>query len=213
MGVKRRGLKEAAVVVVRELGGEGGLQKLENDKVKEKERGKGKGKWKFINRRRRGAKQQLPPSSYHMLGPPFLRRSIYSPAFSHTGGSPVVSHVDLFKQSSPHPPPGAPYPKPPVLSAVQSHHLHSLTESPASFHRNPTLTESDSCHQTERKELGNHTHSALASPPSLWPSARHTHKQSKKRNFFFRPVQTQKGANGCLVFIFCLCIAALTLPD
>lgn len=32
-------------------------------------------------------------------------------------------------------------------------HLHSLTNSPASFHRNPTLMESNSCHRIEKKSL------------------------------------------------------------
>lgn len=42
-------------------------------------------------------------------------------------------------------------------------HLHSLTNSPASFHRNPTLMESNSCHWIE-KELG------IPPRATLWPS-------------------------------------------
>lgn len=47
-----------------------------------------------------------------------------------------------------------------------------LTESPASFHRNPTLTESDSCHQTGRKNLAFAPRTALRPerhkpPPAL----------------------------------------------
>lgn len=42
-------------------------------------------------------------------------------------------------------------------------HLHSLTNSPASFHRNPTLMESNSCHRIE-KELG------IPPRATLWPS-------------------------------------------
>lgn len=45
--------------------------------------------------------------------------------------------------------------------------LHSLTGSPASFRRNPTLTESDSCHQTERK--GNLALALIQRRPPLCP--------------------------------------------
>lgn len=50
-------------------------------------------------------------------------------------------------------------------------------ESPASFHRNPALTESDSCHQTGRKGTWR---SPSAAPH---PAVKHTHTQSKRETF------------------------------
>lgn len=85
-----------------------------------------------------------------------------------------MPQVNLFKQT-PHPIP-APLTErrgsiPSQLSrpTIERVYLHSLTKSPASFHRNATLTESDSCHQTEKRNL------AFALAQLRPPPLRYTH--------------------------------------
>lgn len=86
--------------------------------------------------------------------------NVFSCSFTHRT-NPNHAQVNLFKQNSPttitttHSTAPSPLPGPALLSRLPSSavHLHSLSESPASFHRNPTLTESDSCHQTEKRNL------------------------------------------------------------
>lgn len=80
-----------------------------------------------------------------------------------------MPQVDLFKQTStPYPSPRPPPQSHTILShpgdhgsvAAQCIYLHSLP----SFHRNPTLTEPDSCHQTEKKKLAVRPSTRLPSP-------------------------------------------------
>lgn len=110
--------------------------------------------------RKKTSKREIPQSWYHMPGPTFLmrQRSMYSLALSHTGGAPIMPQVNLFKQT-PHLIPAPLTERRGSIPArlgrptIERVYLHSLTKSPGSFHRNPTLTESDSCHQTEKRNL------------------------------------------------------------
>lgn len=85
--------------------------------------------------------------------------NVFSCSFTHRR-NPSYAQVNFFKQNpqrTPVPPPPARPPARPTgrLRRLPSSaiHLHSLTESPASFHRNSALTESDSCHRTEKRNL------------------------------------------------------------
>lgn len=118
--------------------------------------------------------------------------NVFSCSFTHRR-NPNHAQVNLFKQSptpTPHPPSPTPHNHPrrparPGRLPSSAIHLHSLTESPASFHRNPALTESDSCHQTEKGNLA-FTLFQLRPPfnPPPQPSVKHTHKQLKEEKLF-----------------------------
>ncbi len=126
----------------------------------------------------RGKKEQARDSSVmvsHAWSSIFneAKVNIFSCSFTRRR-NPNHAKVNLFKQPPCHQttatrstPPSLP-PGPTQLLLSSAIHLHSLTESPASFHRNSTLTESDSCHQTEKRNLEPSFSFALPSvPPTL----------------------------------------------
>lgn len=104
--------------------------------------------------------------------------------FSHTGGNPIMPKLTCSNKAPPHPPLTTLYLNPATCSTIQYHHLHSLTKSLPHFTGISHWRSQTAVTRRREKELGIHTHSALPSspyPPSF--TVKHTHKQSKKRNF------------------------------
>lgn len=149
-------------------------------------------------------KREILQSWYHMAGPPFLmrQRSMYSLALSHTGGTSIMPKLTCSNKPPLLLPPTQPHPCRPRPGSARlrlrlrlrlaypssATHLHSPDqESPASFHRNSTLTESDSCHQTEKRNLAFaliQLHPFPSIPSTRTPLLKHTHKQIKRRDTF-----------------------------
>lgn len=157
--------------------------------------------------REKTSKREIPQSWYHMPGPPFLmrQRSMYSLALSHTGGTPIMPQVNLFKQNSPRPNTTAP--SRPGSAAYHPVHPFAFSD------REPCLISQESniggvrqLSPDREKELGVRPHSASPSPPSPWPSVKHRHKKSKEEHRrsqwrVYSLVLTEGGTNACLVWI------------
>lgn len=116
------------------------------------------------------------------------QRSIYSLALSHAGGTPIMPKLTCSNNPpATKPPPPAPHPHPcrparlscyypvPSICIPWPRALPHFTGIP--HWRSQTAV-------TRQRKGTWSPHSALPSPPSLQPSVKHTHKQSKEEKLF-----------------------------
>lgn len=132
---------------------------------KEKRR-RERGKSQKENKFKRNSKREIPQSWHHMPGPPFLmrQRSTYSLALSLTGGTPIMPKLTCSNNI---PPPQIPPHSGSCRLPSNAVHLHSSTENPASFHRNPHIDGVRQLSPAREKELGVCPHSVLPSSPAV----------------------------------------------